>query len=134
MDNGERSKRAMVDALKLIGEAHNALSTLEEREIRLIASKIAQSRGLDPQAIVSFAPSTGTYALIDSSGAVAVAVIASEATWTPAWKLFEADARLARDVIQPPAPTLQQQQSSALGRALRQAGGADMRRQECDVD
>lgn len=115
MDMEGRARAAMAGAFELIHELH-APSDQDGIELKRIASKIAESRGLDPDSIVSAGP---VLVLADRDGATTVAVIANQAQWAPAWKLFEADARLARDIVGPPAPpTSKERQYTALARAV----------------
>ncbi len=131
----ERAKEALQEALLMIRELHKP-TTDDQREIRKIASGMAQARGLNPESVVAFSDQADTTVLVDAQGRMALSVDAEKATWVPAWKLFEADARTARDAIKPPQQTVQQQQAASLAKALKRDDRGMMMdpRQVCDVD
>lgn len=86
-------------------------------QVREIAMRMCKQRGLDPQAIVANGP---VNVLVDAQGKTAVTLIVSDPStqFLPQWKLFEADARSARDAVNPPAPTKEEAQAKAITNAF----------------
>lgn len=84
--------------------------------LREIARRYAREQRLDPEKIVV---GGDPFVVQDRTGKVGVFFWVDGAKFMPTWTMFIADARLALDLVEPPAPTAEETRGQAVTRAFK---------------